>query len=103
WDATEEDAGQWRQAQENPCQESGSEVQNQVHEACRESRSQIRLQLLATVLEPKHEKEQEHTYIGADMDEILRESQRRKPAVPERQSGKQIKRDCRHAPVAREA
>ena len=59
-------------------------------------------QFLAGVLEPKHEQEEEHTDLGADMDEAGADVQRSQAALAEGETAEKIKRNGRDAPAAGE-
>ena len=54
----------------------------------------------ARVLEPEQQQQQDHADLGAGGNELLARVQRQQTAVPERQSGQQIKGNRREADPA---
>src|SRR4029077_13924940 len=75
----------------------------QVYDAPGEATPQVLLQLFSRVLQPQHEKEQEHADLGADVDKVCTNVQGRQPPVAKGETSQQVERDGREAPAARNA
>ena len=101
-DAAEKDRGERRPAKEKSGDEAWREVKREVDRRARSTSAQSLGEILARVLETKHEEEKEHANFGAQLNEVFGEVERKQAAIPKSKSREEIEGDCRETEPASE-